>query len=147
MKSKPDLRLWAARLLIAVVVGWNLQCALVFLLDPARFAPGFELAGIPGEAAVRGTAVLFVMWNVPYLVALWQPRRQRVSLWEAIIMQAIGVIGESLILAWLPAGHADLHASILRFVAFDAAGLVLLAAACWLARTFKTINTPTTSDI
>ena len=129
MKSKPDLLLWAARLLIAVVAGWNLQCALVFLLNPGRFAPGFELAGIPGEAAVRGTAVLFVMWNVPYLVALWHPRRQRVSLGEALAMQAIGVLGESLILTWLPAGYTDLHTSIVRFILFDAAGLILLAAA------------------
>jgi len=138
MKARPGLRLWTARLLIAVVAGWNLQCALAFLLDPARFAPGFELAGVPGEAAVRGTAVLFVMWNVPYLAALWHPRRQRVSLWEALAMQAIGVIGESLILAWLPAEHADLHASILRFIAFDAAGLVLLAAALLLVREKRT---------
>jgi hypothetical protein len=135
MKSRPDLRLWAARLLIAIVVGWNLQCALVFLLHPARFAPGFELSGAPGEAAVRGTAVLFVMWNVPYLAAFWHPRRQRVSLWEALVMQGIGVVGESLILARLPAGHADLRAAILRFILFDAAGLVLLAAACILTRT------------
>jgi hypothetical protein len=138
MKPKPDLRLWAARLLIAVVVGWNLQCALVFFLNPGRFAPGFELAGVPGEAAVRGTAVLFVMWNVPYLAALWHPRRQRISLWEALVMQAIGVTGESLILAWLPAGHADLHTAILRFVLFDAAGLVLLAAALLLVREIQT---------
>jgi hypothetical protein len=129
MSARPGLRLWAARLLIAVVVGWNLQCALVFLLNPGRFAPGFELAGIPGEAAVRGTAVLFVMWNVPYLVALWHPRRQRVSLGEALAMQAIGVLGESLILTWLPAGYTDLHTSIVRFILFDAAGLILLAAA------------------
>ena len=96
--KKLDSRLWAARLLIAVVVAWNLECALVFLLNPAVFAPGFELSGVPGEAAVRGFGVLFVMWNIPYLVALWQPRRNRLSLWEALAMQLIGVIGESLIL-------------------------------------------------
>ncbi len=28
-----DLRLWAARLLIAIVAGWNLECAAVFLLS------------------------------------------------------------------------------------------------------------------
>jgi len=44
------------------------------------------------------------MWNVPYLVALWNPRRNRVSLWEALVMQVVGVIGESIILFSIPAG-------------------------------------------
>jgi len=127
--KKIDIRLWAARLLIAIVVAWNLQCALVFLLTPGVFAPGFELAGISGEAAMRGFAVLFVMWNVPYLVALWNPQRNRVSLWEALVMQFVGVIGESLILFSIPVGHPILHASILRFIAFDAAGVLLLIGA------------------
>jgi hypothetical protein len=132
MKPKFDFRLWTARLLIAVVVAWNLQAALVFFLKPEAFSQGFELSSVPGAAAVRGIAVLFVMWNIPYLVALWHPRRNRVSLWEALAMQAVGVIGESLILFMLPAGHSILHSSILRFITFDAAGLVALGAAVLL---------------
>ena len=132
--KKLDLRLWAARLLIAIVVAWNLECALVFFLNPGAFAPGFELSGIPGEAALRGFAVLFVMWNIPYLVALWQPRRHRLSLWEALAMQTVGVIGESLILFFIPEGYASLHTSILRFIAFDAAGVALLSIAAFLSR-------------
>ena len=129
-----DFRLWLARLLIAVVVAWNLQCALVFLFNPAAFAPGFELAGIPGEAAVRGFAVLFVMWNVPYLVALWNPRRHRLSLWEALAMQIVGVVGESLILAFIPTEHLILRTSLLRFIVFDAAGIVCLIGAVIVSR-------------
>jgi hypothetical protein len=132
--KKSAVRLWLARLLIAVVVAWNLECALVFLLNPGAYAPGFELAGIPGEAAIRGFAVLFVMWNIPYLVALWQPRRNRVSLWEALAMQVVGVIGESLILFSIPAGYPSLHASILRFIIFDASGVLLLSMAIFLSR-------------
>jgi hypothetical protein len=132
--NRTDLRLWLARLLISVVVAWNLQCALVFFLNPGAFAPGFELSGIPGEAALRGFAVLFVMWNIPYLVALWQPRRHRISLWEALVMQVIGVIGESLILIFLPSGHGVLHGSLLRFIFFDAAGVVLLGIAILVSR-------------
>ena len=127
-------RLWAARLLIALVVAWNLECALVFLLSPAGFAPGFELTGIPGLAAVRGFAVLFVMWNIPYLVALWHPLRHRVSLREALVMQAVGVIGESFILFSLPGGHTLLHTSLLRFIIFDASGVIALLGAILLAR-------------
>jgi hypothetical protein len=132
--NKVNFRLWAARLLIAVVLAWNLQCALVFFLHPAAFAPGFELTGIPGEAAVRGFAVLFVMWNIPYLVALWNPLRHRLSLWEALAMQFVGVIGESLILFSIPAEHATLHASLLRFITFDAAGVLLLLGAILLSQ-------------
>jgi hypothetical protein len=132
--NKVDFRSWIARILIGVVVAWNLQCALAFLLNPGAFAPGFELSGIPGEAAVRGIAVLFVMWNIPYLVALWQPRRNRASLWEALAMQGIGVIGESIILITIPPEYTILHTSLLRFIAFDAAGVVALAGAVFLAR-------------
>jgi len=132
--NKVDFRSWVARILIGVVVAWNLECALAFLLNPEAVAPGFELSGIPGEAAVRGMAVLFVMWNIPYLVALWQPRRNRASLWEALAMQVVGVIGESIILITIPPEHTILHTSLLRFIAFDAAGVVVLIVAVWLAR-------------
>jgi hypothetical protein len=131
-------RLWLARFLIAAVAAWNLQAAFIFFTNPDAYAPAFELTGVPGAAAVRGVAVLFVMWNVPYLVACWQPRRQRVSLWQVLVMQALGVIGESAILLGLPDGHALLAASLLRFIAFDAAGLPLLGAALLLARPPKT---------
>ncbi len=142
MKRRPDLRLWTARLLIAIVAAWNLECAAAFLRQPQAFAPAFELSGVPGAAAVRGTAVLFVMWNIPYLVALWHPRRQRVSLGEALAMQAVGLLGEGLILAHLPEAHALLRASLWRFILFDAAGLVLLTAACLLACLNSTSEEP-----
>jgi hypothetical protein len=128
------LRLWAARLLIAVVVAWNLECALVFLLDPGLFSPGFELTGIPGEVAIRGFAVLFIMWNIPYLVALWHPLRHRLSLWEAFAMQTFGVIGENLILFSIPVEHFLLRGSILRFIIFDAAGILCLIGALALSK-------------
>jgi hypothetical protein len=130
--KKSGLHLWAARLLIAVVVAWNLECALVFLLNPGLYAPRFELTGIPGDAALRGFAILFVMWNIPYLVALWQPRRHLLSLWEALTMQTIGVIGESLILVFIPLEHPTLHTSLLRFIMFDAAGILCLIGAAIL---------------
>jgi hypothetical protein len=125
-------RLWISRLWIGLVTAWNLQAALAFILWPEQYAPGFELTGVPGAAAVRGTGILFVMWNVPYLVALWHPRKYRLALRLALAMQFIGLIGESLILFTLPSGHALLRTSITRFIAFDASGLVLLAVAFWL---------------
>jgi hypothetical protein len=132
---KLNLRVWTARLLIGVVVAWNLECTLVFLLHPGLYAAGFELTGIPGEAAVRGFAVLFLMWNIPYLVALWHPLQNRRSLWEALAMQSVGVIGESLILFSIPAGYPVLFSSLVRFIIFDAAGVVALIGAIMLGRT------------
>lgn len=124
-----SVRKWISRFLIAVVVFFNLQAAIIFLIDPSTYAPGFEVSGVAGDALVRGTGILFVMWNVPYLVALTDPLRRRVSLYEAIAMQSIGVAGESILLATLPAGHAALRMTAWRFIAFDAGGLVLLVIA------------------
>ena len=132
--KRKNWKLGLARFLIAAVIGWNLQVAYVFLLSPEFFVPNFELSGLPGEAAVRGMAVLFAMWNIPYLVALWHPRRQRISLYEAIAMQTVGLIGESFILSTLGSGHALLRSSIMRFIFFDGAGLVHLLGAFLLVR-------------
>jgi hypothetical protein len=79
--------------LIAIVLWWNFQCALVFILNPAGYMGGFGLEGVAGAQMVRGLGLLFVMWNVPYAFALANPARNRVSLIEAVVMQAIGLIG------------------------------------------------------
>jgi hypothetical protein len=130
---KPSTSLLLTRIAIGLVVLWNFQCALAFLLWPERFSAGFELSGTPGETAVRGVGVLFLMWNIPYGVALWHPVRHRVSLYEATAMQAIGFVGETLILLSLPLTDSILRGSLLRFIAFDSAGLVLLSLAIWMA--------------
>ena len=111
----------------------NLQCAAAFWLDPAAYAPAYELGGAAGEAALRGFAVLFAMWNVPYVAALWQPRRFRLALSLALVMQALGVAGETLIWWPLPAAMVVLRGSLLRFILFDAGGLALLGLAAALA--------------
>ena len=124
-----------ARLLIGLVVFFNLQAALAFLINPQAYAPAFQLSAVPGESAVRGIGVLFVMWNIPYLVALWNPRKNRTALHEALAMQAIGLLGESLIYAGISPEHIQLQASILRFITFDSAGLLLLVAARMISST------------
>jgi hypothetical protein len=128
------LRIWIGRVLIGAVILWNVQCAVVFLVAPGVFAPGFELDGPAGEAMVRGVGVLFLMWNVPYVVALLHPVRHRTSLYEAVAMQAIGLAGESLILLSLGGGHPAVSSTLLRFIAFDGAGLALLVLAAWVTR-------------
>ncbi len=132
MKDVSSPRIWTARLLVGLVVLVNVQCAMAFLWSPQRYTAGFEMQGAGGEALVRGLGLLFVMWNVPYAVAAWHPSRRRVSLMEATAMQAIGLVGEGLLLWSLPAGHGALRETATRFILFDAPGLALLVAALWL---------------
>lgn len=123
---------WLARLLIGLVFFFNVQCALAFLIAPQDFAPAFELGGAPGEGMVRGMGILFLMWNVPYAVALWNPWRNQHSLYEAVAMQAIGFGGETLLLLTFPTGHALVRSAAERFMMFDGSGLVLLVLATWI---------------
>lgn len=132
--EKDTIRPWAIRILVGLVTGWNLQAALLFIVKPEAYVSGFELGGLPGETALRGVGVLFLMWIVPYFVAIWNPIRYRLALNIALAMQLIGVIGEAWILLGLPADHATLLTSLLRFIAFDGFGVLLLALAAGLAR-------------
>lgn len=120
---------WVSRLLIGIVMFLNLQAAVLFMLVPYRFVSSFELTGETGKAVIQALGVLFLMWNVPYIFALINPIKNRISLVQANIMQAIGVIGETGILIRLEGSHPILSASVTRFIIFDACGLVLLLAA------------------
>ena len=119
-------REWVAQVLIWIVVFFNLDAAFSFMLQPELYAPGFELTGIPGQTVIQGMGLLFLMWNVPYLFALVKPTRHFTSLIEAVIMQAIGVIGETILLLNLPGSHPMITASAERFIIFDGGGLMLL---------------------
>lgn len=129
---RKNVSTWIARILIGLVTFLNLQCALLFLIYPGNFAPGFELSGIVGEAMIRAMGLLFVMWNVPYIFALIHPIKNRLSLFEAVIMQFIGVTGETILLLSLSGIHPILKASVERFIIFDASGLILLLIAVFL---------------
>jgi hypothetical protein len=132
--KNPIFRLWIARLLIGAVLAMNVQSALAFLFAPTKYAPAYELNGAVGAAAIQGFGVLFLMWNVPYGVAAWHPGKYRLVLIICIIMQAIGLVGESFILWGLPIENLVLRGSILRFVIFDGYGFVGLVLAAGLAR-------------
>ena len=129
-------RIWISRLLVAIVL-FNVQCALAFLIAPQLYSSGFELDGAVGEGVVRGMGILFLMWNVPYVVAAAAPYFRRTSLLEASVMQAIGFVGESLLLAGLPGDHPVLHQTVGRFILFDGAGLAALLAAVWLTHPLR----------
>ena len=123
-----------ARALIGYVVFVNLQSAILFLWKPDIYAPGFEISGFVGDTFIRSLGILFLMWNVPYLVALINPRKYRISLYEAIIMQTIGLVGETLLLLSFPKTHTLLYGSVSRFILFDSIGLLALIISAWLTR-------------
>lgn len=83
---------------------------------------------------MRGVGLLFLMWNVPYALALWRPARHRLSLYEATAMQAIGLVGETYIRSGIPIEYVALRGGLARFIAFDGAGLILLLLAIWLIK-------------
>jgi hypothetical protein len=128
------MKLNLSRTMIGAVLLVNLECAVVFLIWPGIFAGSFELSGAPGEAMLRGLGVLFLMWNVPYAVALWHPIRYRTSLFEALAMQTIGLVGESFIYNALPLNNNLARSSLARFIIFDFLGLLSLVGAAWLIR-------------
>ena len=118
--------IWAIRIAFALVLAVNVQCALQFVFTPSDFAAAYELEGVPGEAAVRGLGIAFLMWNATYPAFIAAPRRFPVLGWVILAQQAIGLVGESALLFGLPAGHDMLAESVTRFIAFDAAGLAIM---------------------
>ena len=119
---------WLARLAFLLVFVINVQCAVSFVLWPEAYAASFEVAGVPGAAAVQGLGIAFLMWNATYPAVIVNPLRFRAVAVIVLAQQAIGLVGESWLRLGLPSGHIALAASIERFVLFDAAGLVLMAA-------------------
>jgi len=120
---------WIARIAVGVVLIVNVQCALGFVVDPGAYAAAYERAGVPGEVAVRGLGVAFLMWNVTYPLVIWRPQAHRTLFGVVLVQQLVGLVGESAIALMLPAGHAVLADGIGRFIAFDAFGLVLMGIA------------------
>ena len=121
--------IWLARLSVGLVFFLNVTCALQFVIWPSRYAGAFELEGVAGRTMVRGMGVLFLMWIATYPPVLWRPDTQRALFAVVLIQQAIGLAGETCLLAGLPAGHTQLRATGLRFILFDGAGLLLMSVA------------------
>jgi hypothetical protein len=134
MPRLEPMRAWSARVAVGAVFTVNVQCALSFIAWPERFTGGFELSGVPGQIALRGLGIAFLMWNVTYPLVMWDPQRHRTVFGIVLAQQLIGLIGETWLLLTLPGGHPEIVASLTRFIVFDGAGLVLMAAAFVLSR-------------
>ncbi len=118
---------WISRLAVAIVFAINLWCAFGFIIDPGGYMGAYELAGVSGKVAIQGIGVAFLMWNATYPLVLVNPAKHRTLFAIVLAQQLIGIAGESVILLTLEAGHSLLRASIMRFIAFDAGGLFLMA--------------------
>ncbi len=129
---------WGARILISGVFIANLTAAVPFTLHPERFMHGFELAGLPGQVAIRSLGILFLMWNATFPPVILYPYRYRMLFSVMLIQQAIGLIGESYMWVTLPAVHANLSATGLRFILFDSIGLAALLIAYLITRKSQT---------
>ena len=127
--KRERIALWVVRVAFFAVFAVNMECAISFVANPGGYAGNYELAGVAGEAAVAGIGVAFLMWNVTYPAFIVRPDRWPVLGWVILAQQVVGLIGESLILGGLSAGHEVLAAGITLFIKFDAAGLVAMAAA------------------
>lgn len=119
--------------MLAVLL-WNLSAALPFIAKPGIYAWAFELSGTVGAVITRSIGVLLLMWVIPYIPAIHQPVHCRACLGIIIVQQIIGLGGEIWMALTLPAGHPALLGTGLRFIAFDAAGLLLLCSAWLLTR-------------
>lgn len=133
----PVLSIVFVRLAFSLVFFWNVLCAVQFIADPSSYMGAYQLSGVQGEVALRGLGVAFLMWNATYPLFILQPRRYPVLGGIILAQQLIGLVGELVIYAGLPAGCDVLAGSILRFVAFDGVGLVLMAAAFMLLRPWR----------
>ena len=120
-------RVWMARIAVGGVFLVNVSCAISFILWPERYVSGFELTGVPGAATVRGLGILFLMWNATYPPVVYQPVLHKTLFEVVLVQQAIGLAGETWLWLTLPAGHAALLETGLRFIVFDGVGLVLMA--------------------
>lgn len=126
MTRQAKASVWAVRIAFAVVFFLNVQCAVQFILWPGSFTGSYELSGVAGEAAVRGLGIAFLMWNCTYPAVIIRPERFKALGVVVLVQQAIGLVGETLLSASLPGGHAILQGGISRFALFDGLGLVLM---------------------
>lgn len=136
-----EKRIWIARVLVGIVFAINVQCALQFILWPAAYTGAYQVEGASAEVMVRTVGLCFLMWNATYPPVIVHPQRYRALFGVMLAQQTIGLVGESLILVGLQPGLEALASSIMRFIAFDAVGLILLAVAFVITRTRKPCST------
>ena len=140
-------RKWLGRVLIGTVLFINVQCALLFLLQPRVYVPGFGLEGGMGIVYVRGIGLLFLMWNVPYFRCSVGPNEESsfVVRGDRHADDRFGGRNAAAAEFTSRASGASQH-SVRRFILFDAVGLVLLLLAVWVTRVTNECEKPIVSS-
>ena len=122
-------RVWVTRVLVALVFFINVQCALQFIIWPDAYTGAYQLEGASAEAIVRSFGICFLMWNATYPPVIARPEKHRALFGVMIAQQVIGLVGESALYTTLGPALPILASSVMRFIIFDGAGLVLLVVA------------------
>ena len=139
-EPKPRARIvceWVCSMCFTIVFIVNIHCAISFIVDPGPYAWNFGLRGDSGHFAVRGLGIAFLMWNATYPVFIALPNLFKVVGGIVLAQQLIGLIGESLLLPYLPHASFLFAASIMRFIEFDAFGLLIMTIAFVLLCVFS----------
>ncbi len=123
-----------ARVFVALVFASNVLCALQFLFFPYDFTDAYELQGPTAPYSLQALGIVFLMWNATYPPVIARPDRYRVLFVVVLVQQAIGLLGETLLLLQMDPALGVLMASTIRFIAFDAVGLAILSCAFLLTR-------------
>ncbi len=126
-RSHPLVRI--SQCVVGMVFILNISCALAFIFQPEKYMGGFEIGGVQGRLVVQALGILFLMWNATYPPVLIDPVKHKTLFAVLLVQQAMGFIGESWLFLTLPAGHAAIKATVLRFIYFDGGGLILMGLA------------------
>lgn len=129
-----DKRILIARILVIAVFVMNVSCAIQFIAQPEAFVHAYELTGPGAEAAIVGFGIAFLMWNATYPPLIANPTKYGVLFGVVLVQQILGLIGETILRFTLPPEMTVLASSLLRFMVFDAVGLVALVAAFMVSR-------------
>lgn len=127
IRNHPSFRI--SQCVVGVIFLINISCAVTFIFQPESYMGGFEVDGVAGRVLVQALGILFLMWNATYPLVMIDPFKNKTLFAVVLSQQALGVIGESWLYLTLPAGHAALRATGLRFIYFDGFGLILMGMA------------------
>ena len=120
--------------MVFTVFAINIRCVIAFIFFAENYIRAYELTGVPGMVAIQGIGVAFLMWNTTYPLVIVRPDKFRILFIVVIAQQIVGLLGETFILLTMPGGYDILAGNILRFIIFDAAGLVLLVTGFFLSK-------------
>ena len=136
-RNKTSWRLWFARILVLAVFLCNMECVYSFMAHPERAIGAYQLAGLGAEPVARSIGISFLLWNCTFPLVIYKPDRYRTVFGIVVFQQAIALILEIWLLGTLGPEQQILSNAIIKFIRFDAPGIVFLISAFILTRPSK----------